>query len=456
MIRRTMTRGLLALLVVAASPVPVEGQIPRPGRVLNDARDQIRNDLERMIGDAVACAFNDEECIEEAKENGDEVVIVDDDGNVITDKDGNPVSDPNAAARAIEEPGTGRWSNYDYLRGEVPMFNTWWNIPDVENRSEEEMDLPPRMIPNPDVRVGRIPGNIKFGIGNMEFVHLDGVGALSMIGRSVFQVILDEELSAERGFSLEVTLLTGGNYGLQVYFEPRIEAAGAERKFGEDRNKHFIELSRTAQISYAYNAGTGQSSTSGIPAHEEFTTFEFQISDGGYALMYVNGDRVAQIPNFILPEGSNTIEFFAQAPERTPLYISDIRVDYGITDPVEVLEAFDAPEPEPYVTRSIFFDFNSDQIRPESTPELERIRQMLDAYEGTVVIEGHTDGIGSDDYNLELSQRRADAVKAYLVNLGIAPEKMQTLGKGESEPIADNDTPEGQQQNRRVVVAPTM
>ncbi len=71
-----------------------------------------------------------------------------------------------------------------------------------------------------------------------------------------------------------------------------------------------------------------------------------------------------------------------------------------------------------------------------------------------VTIEGHTDSIGSDGYNLRLSERRAKAVKMYLVARGVEGSRLDTLGKGESEPVADNskdgkDNPEGRAMNRR-------
>jgi outer membrane protein OmpA-like peptidoglycan-associated protein len=68
----------------------------------------------------------------------------------------------------------------------------------------------------------------------------------------------------------------------------------------------------------------------------------------------------------------------------------------------------------------------------------------------TVRIEGHTDSVGNDAYNLALSQRRADAVKAYLVSKGIAGSRIETTGLGETKPVASNDTADGRAQNRRV------
>lgn len=99
----------------------------------------------------------------------------------------------------------------------------------------------------------------------------------------------------------------------------------------------------------------------------------------------------------------------------------------------------------------ILFDFNSAILRPESKPVLEEVRGLL-AGEPTwaLTIEGHTDAVGGDDRNQTLSQKRAEAVKAYLVAGGIAAERLKTAGFGESKPVADNATELGRAQNRRV------
>ena len=67
-----------------------------------------------------------------------------------------------------------------------------------------------------------------------------------------------------------------------------------------------------------------------------------------------------------------------------------------------------------------------------------------------VAIEGHTDSVGSDDYNQQLSERRAQAVRDYFIQQGISSANVEAHGYGKTEPIATNDTPEGRQQNRRV------
>jgi len=100
----------------------------------------------------------------------------------------------------------------------------------------------------------------------------------------------------------------------------------------------------------------------------------------------------------------------------------------------------------------IYFDFASDRLKPESTPVLEEIAGVLkDNPEWTLTVSGHTDNVGGDPYNLDLSKRRAAAVKQALVTqYHVAPERLLTDGFGASRPVDTNDTLAGRARNRRV------
>jgi OOP family OmpA-OmpF porin len=90
------------------------------------------------------------------------------------------------------------------------------------------------------------------------------------------------------------------------------------------------------------------------------------------------------------------------------------------------------------------FDYDKANIKSEFAPVLDEAAQVLnDNPQITVTIEGHTDSIGSEAYNQGLSERRAEAVRQYLVERGVAASRLETRGYGESQPIAPNTTPEG-------------
>ena len=102
----------------------------------------------------------------------------------------------------------------------------------------------------------------------------------------------------------------------------------------------------------------------------------------------------------------------------------------------------------------ILFDFDSAALRPASRDNLSQLAESLRDYPNSdVMIVGHTDTRGTEDYNYRLSVRRADAAADYLMQQGIPAERITTLGKGENEPVATNETDYGRQQNRRVEVA---
>ena len=109
-------------------------------------------------------------------------------------------------------------------------------------------------------------------------------------------------------------------------------------------------------------------------------------------------------------------------------------------------------EQNKWVTHGILFDVNSDKIKPESYGTLKEMAGVLKEYpELKVKIVGHTDGDGNDATNLDLSKRRAASVKSALAKeFGINESRMETDGKGESEPIDKNDNPAGKANNRRV------
>ena len=123
--------------------------------------------------------------------------------------------------------------------------------------------------------------------------------------------------------------------------------------------------------------------------------------------------------------------------------------------PASVKPAEPAPTPSEVVTLSdandVLFAFNKSDLTPAARSELDSLMSKLqNADVVSIKVIGHTDSVGSDAYNQGLSERRASSVADYLLSQGLAPNKLTSEGRGESEPVADNDTDEGRAKNRRV------
>jgi OOP family OmpA-OmpF porin len=104
------------------------------------------------------------------------------------------------------------------------------------------------------------------------------------------------------------------------------------------------------------------------------------------------------------------------------------------------------------VELDVKFDFDKAAVRPESYAEIKTVADFMNQYpQTTTTVEGHTDSVGTEAYNMELSKRRADAVREVMVDqYGVAADRVSAVGEGESNPVADNATAEGRAINRRV------
>ncbi|KJZ45703.1 OmpA family protein [Pseudomonas fluorescens] len=99
----------------------------------------------------------------------------------------------------------------------------------------------------------------------------------------------------------------------------------------------------------------------------------------------------------------------------------------------------------------VLFAFNQSELTPAAQSKLDSLMPKLQSADVvSIKVIGHTDSVGSDTYNQALSERRASSVAAYLLSQGVAPNKLTSEGKGQSQPVADNETEEGRAKNRRV------
>lgn len=104
-----------------------------------------------------------------------------------------------------------------------------------------------------------------------------------------------------------------------------------------------------------------------------------------------------------------------------------------------------------YIGSKLFFENNSDKLKVASLSQLDALILILNKYPGAkLTIEGHTDSVGKDDYNMTLSQKRSNSVKQYLTSKGIEEARLVAVGFGETKPVATNNTALGKAKNRRV------
>lgn len=390
----SLTALLIALLVTVAAPA--EAQF---GRRLRDAAARAAErattrEVERRVTETVECAFDDSACITAAERAGNEVRIT-------------------GAEAGTAEAQASAFVNFDFVPGERVLFT-----------DDYARDV-----------VGDFPRRLEFGSGNMELAEWRGARWLrGTHWPSVFFIPLPETLPERFTIEMDVVPGAAGRY-LDIMFSERPAHHVAVRYF-QDRLNGGIR--------------SGGSDVAASTTRDEViagTPFTLRVMvDGRYAKVYAGGTRVANMPNTDFGR-SNAIRIELPGDAENPGYVRNIRVAAGGRDLYDALDADGR-----VATQGIYFDTGSERIRPESAPTLEEIARMLrDHSELRIVIEGHTDSTGDDAANLQLSERRAAAVKAQLErDHGISAERLQARGLGETQPAASNDTPEGRQQNRRV------
>lgn len=426
-IRPTLSALISFGVVLLITATPAEAQLGKLKKAAQrGAEDEAARQVEDIAASAVACAFEDFECIEGAEEAGGTVVYTDSEGRVVTDDDGKPITDREKARKAAGEPaeeeavamedapvkpGEGVWTNYDFVRGEKILF-------------AEDFE---------DDKVGNFPKRLEFVKGNMEVVEWEGRRFVRVTANSAFTIHLPEALP-ER-FTIEFELNNGAAHMSQRMFTSVPEANRNQRP------GNWFQFNANPGV-----IGNGpHSTTQTYRVRDQLTAIRIHV-DGGYAKVYLDEQRVSNVPNAEFPL-SDALYFEINGTERYHSYIGNIVVAAG------GIELYDALVEEGRVaTQGIYFDVDSDVIQPQSTPTLTEIGEMLRKHEGLrIAIEGHTDGQGADDYNLELSERRAAAVVTFLVaEYDIDKDRLESAGFGEANPVGDNETKEGRAQNRRV------
>jgi outer membrane protein OmpA-like peptidoglycan-associated protein len=285
-------------------------------------------------------------------------------------------------------------------------------------------------------RIGNFPRRLELVNGNWEVIEWQGSRYLRATTEGAIAIPLPAALPDR--FTLELPVsVQHGNASLRISTSPIGQYKGSVPTLAYDQGGLRPEKGQGPQAMTRRREGANREAM----VHLRIT------ADGDYMKMYLDDHRVANAPNAVFPRTNKIYLTAGWAYDDLPIMVGTVRVAAG------GLALYDRLERDGRVaTHGILFATDSDVIRPESTPTLTEIGDMLAKHPNLrLTIEGHTDSQGDEAHNQDLSNRRAGAVKAYLVEAHrIDAVRLATVGLGESRPVADNGTSEGRAQNRRV------
>ncbi len=313
-----------------------------------------------------------------------------------------------AGATASLKPGEGAWANYDFKPGDRVLY--------AEDFAGDE--------------VGDFPKRMEFKAGALEIVEWQGSRYLRATQDSRFYLVLPEMLPERFTMEFDYTIPSGGE--VWIYFQDK-----------EDRLVTFGGPGSAG----VRNSVTDITAQGALPDHEVNKVRRARVmGDGKHLKVYLDDTRLLNVPNADIGRAKKIL-FFTDGDETKPSLFGNFRVAAGGKKLYDALT-----EKGRVATQGIYFDTGSDRIRPESTPTLKEIGSMLkDHADLKLAIEGHTDNVGQADANQTLSEKRAAAVRQFLIDsYGINGSRLQAKGLGQTKPVASNDTPEGRQSNRRV------
>jgi OOP family OmpA-OmpF porin len=431
-VRRTSPVLLLAAVVLFAGCATVEESIEeevdeRVQENVDEGVEKTADEIEGGLENAVKCAVGDEECIEDAQEEGETVVLTDEDGNVKRDEDGDPVTasdrkqeqttadasdQPEPPEKQGREPGKAN-PNYDFEPGERTIF--------AEDFSDDN--------------VGDFPRSLEFRKGSMAIVKMKGQRFLRINdAESVFRLQLPEKLP--KRYTITFDYYTE-EWTDNLYISP-LNASG------ETVGTNYFQVAG-GELGVG---GRGEKAVSSIKSSrrssKEIVPIRIMV-DGSYAKAYMGKERFANIPNADLPR-TKTLRFNFDRLSKNA-FIGDIRIAAGGRDLYTALQ-----EEGRVAVQDIHFDTGKATLKSSSTKPLKKIASLMKEHPDLdLLIEGHTDNTGGFEANKKLSRKRAQAVKSALVeNHGIEAGRLKTVGLGSTQPTAPNDTEEGRAQNRRV------
>ena len=419
------------LVVGFALPITVHSQ-SIGDRLKKRVEEKIDQKVDRKIdqaADKATCVLDDLDCMKAASASGKKVAVTDKSGKSVSSADSakavskatattaptNAAGTTTAASSNAPTPtgekaplGKGVWLNYDFIPGD----RTIW----FEDFSGDD--------------IGDFPRRMKLVEGNSEVVKIGDQKFLRTAEGVSVVVVLPEKLPTQFTIEVDYASSAGGN---PLHFRTRESGSYADWWC-------YVQ-------SGGVSSGEGASSHMAAPTGEkDLVHCRFTISDR-YVRAYINETRVANVPTTLVARTDTLFINLPGASQEQPSLITNLRVAAGGRKLYDALAANGR-----VTTQGILFDTGRDIIRPESTPTLKEIGEMLTSHADLkIMIEGHTDNVGQAAANQSLSEKRAAAVRQYLMTTySIPATRLQSAGFGATKPASPNTTAEGRQNNRRV------
>jgi OOP family OmpA-OmpF porin len=326
-----------------------------------------------------------------------------------------PASETGVAAETTAEEKTGvlKWAKYDFVPGDKVIFED--DLVGEEN--------------------GEFPSRWDLHKGVAEVAEVDGESVIFLRGGgpSIVPYLKNSDQDYLPDiFTVEFDIYFGYSYAtIYLYDRKNQDNPGGDQDY-MTIGHNYLEL---------------YGSKSMYPAElkeERWAHVAIAYTNGKYKA-YLDDTRLINIPRLdINPTGINFYSYHARDDQ--PIYIKNVRIAEG------GVKYYDrVMEDGKIIANGIRFDVGKATLKPESMGIINEVVDMMKEHpELRFSVEGHTDSDGDDALNMDLSNRRAETVKSTMISMGIAADRLESKGWGESIPITDNSSPEGKANNRRV------